>query len=667
MSSDTHGNTSSGSFTVTITRNTPATADVFTTRQLQNLIATCVDGDQLILHAANYTPDSTLVVNCDMMITGPGAGSSYPGAIISGGGIDVGPCPTCAADVILINAGANVVMSNVSVRNSSPNGDGIHVQGMLDLENSDVQGNNGSGIFADTGSSVTIRNSTLAVNGVAGVGTFGAVSLFNDTIASNKFGVFTGTDGTISAVNTIIANNTQQDCNIPVNSSLKSFDRDGRCGLDLPSANPQLGGILPNGGSTQTMALLPNSPAINAGTNSPCPTVDQRYAPRARTITDPCDIGAYEFPQADLSITKTDSPDPVAVNTTLTYTVTVTNNGPAPATGVTVTDTLPAHVTFGSASSTVGTCTQAAGMVTCNVGNLASAASATITITVTPTATGSITNTARVTGTSSDPNNANNTATATTSVQVPADLQIVKTVEQGNPVLHGSVMNYKLAVTNNGPAQATNVVVTDTLPANVTFISVMASSPGSCSYTAATRTVRCTFSSIMAGPSKAKTVTIKVTPTQVGTLSNTATVTADQPDTNPGNNSSTVQSTVVPSADLSLTTTDSPDPVRRNNTLTYTLKLNNLGPDSAINARVTDTLPAGTTFVSATASQGTCTGTATVTCTLGTLASAATVTVTIKVTPTVTGTITNNASASSDTGDPDPGDNNASATTKVNS
>src|SRR5262249_52405258 len=158
------------------------------------------DGDQLILHAGNYTPDRTLVVNCDITITGPGAGSTYPGAIIAGGGIDVGPCSTCPADVILIAASASVVMSNAAVPQSAPNGDGIHVQGVLDLESSDLQGNNGSGLFADTGSSVTIRNSTIAVNSVAGVGTFGAVSLFNDTIASNKFGVFIGTDGTVSAV-----------------------------------------------------------------------------------------------------------------------------------------------------------------------------------------------------------------------------------------------------------------------------------------------------------------------------------------------------------------------------------------------------------------------------------------------------------------------------------
>ena len=59
-------------------------------------------------------------------------------------------------------------------------------------------------------------------------------------------------------------------------------------------------------------------------------------------------------PTADLSITKTASPDPVTTGDDLTYTVTVTNNGPDPATSVTVTDNLPPETTFVSCSSTGG-------------------------------------------------------------------------------------------------------------------------------------------------------------------------------------------------------------------------------------------------------------------------------------------------------------------------
>src|SRR5207247_8422340 len=75
--------------------------------------------------------------------------------------------------------------------------------------------------------------------------------------------------------------------------------------------------------------------------------------------------------QADLSITKTDNPDPVNAGATLTYTVTVTNGGPSTAANVQVTDNLPPGVTFQSASGTGWTCVQAGGVVTCHRGLVA--------------------------------------------------------------------------------------------------------------------------------------------------------------------------------------------------------------------------------------------------------------------------------------------------------
>ena len=121
---------------------------------------------------------------------------------------------------------------------------------------------------------------------------------------------------------------------------------------------------------------------------------------------------------ADLSITKTDSPDPVVVGGTLGYTLTVSNAGPSNATSVIATDTLPASVTFVSASAG---CVNAAGTVTCTIGGLNAAQSVTRTITVTaPSTSGTISNTASVTGSESDPNPANNSASATTQVQAAA-------------------------------------------------------------------------------------------------------------------------------------------------------------------------------------------------------------------------------------------------------
>src|SRR2546425_763316 len=122
--------------------------------------------------------------------------------------------------------------------------------------------------------------------------------------------------------------------------------------------------------------------------------------------------------QADVSITKTASPDPVSVGSNLTYTITVTNNGPDSATGVMVRDPLPPNATFVSATPSQGSC-PGTSIVVCNLGPLANAARATVTMVVRPTSTGTITNTARVTANEVDPNPANNTATQVTTVSGP--------------------------------------------------------------------------------------------------------------------------------------------------------------------------------------------------------------------------------------------------------
>jgi uncharacterized repeat protein (TIGR01451 family) len=113
---------------------------------------------------------------------------------------------------------------------------------------------------------------------------------------------------------------------------------------------------------------------------------------------------------ADVAITKAASPNPVLQGNALTYTLGVMNNGPAIATNVTVTDTLPSQVSYVSAISSQGTCSQASGTVTCSVGAMASGATATITITVTAVTRGSVTNTASVTATQTDPVMGNNSA-----------------------------------------------------------------------------------------------------------------------------------------------------------------------------------------------------------------------------------------------------------------
>lgn len=119
-------------------------------------------------------------------------------------------------------------------------------------------------------------------------------------------------------------------------------------------------------------------------------------------------------------------------------------------------------------------------------------------------------------------------------------------------------------------------------------------------------------------------------------------------------------------ADLSLTKADSPDPVNVDATLTYTIEVNNAGPDDATNVTVTDDLDPQVDFVSASASQGSCDVTGKkVTCNLGTLANAGKVTITIQVKPKKEGQLENTASVQSGVFDPQPANDQDTETTTV--
>jgi uncharacterized repeat protein (TIGR01451 family) len=124
------------------------------------------------------------------------------------------------------------------------------------------------------------------------------------------------------------------------------------------------------------------------------------------------------IPPADMGVTKLDTPDPVAVGSNITYTMVATNHGPGHAPDAALSDVLPAGVTFVSASTTLGSCSFAAGTVRCSFGTLAVGQSATVTLVVRADQAGTTVNTAGVSTSVSDPNVANNQiATAVTTVQ----------------------------------------------------------------------------------------------------------------------------------------------------------------------------------------------------------------------------------------------------------
>jgi uncharacterized repeat protein (TIGR01451 family) len=100
---------------------------------------------------------------------------------------------------------------------------------------------------------------------------------------------------------------------------------------------------------------------------------------------------------------------------------------------------------------------------------------------------------------------------------------------------------------------------------------------------------------------------------------------------------------ITPLIDLYVTKDDLPDPVQLNGGLTYTIVVGNNGPDAATQVTLADPLPAGTTFVSVSTTQGSCTGGALINCSLGTIAKGQTVTITLVVKANQAGTLTNTA------------------------
>lgn len=247
---------------------------------------------------------------------------------------------------------------------------------------------------------------------------------------------------------------------------------------------------------------------------------------------------------ADLSVTKTDAPDPVAAGSALTYQVTVANAGPATATGVIVTDPLPAGVTFQRATPSQGSCGHQNGTVTCSVGTVPRGGSATVAIVVTPNTAGVLVNTASASSGVSDPDASDNSATAHTIVALPglppANLSIVKSDVLDPTVLGGPVL-YSLQVTNAGPATAWGAIVTDSLPPEVVYV-LASPSRGSCARSGGK--VTCSLGDLAAGATA--TVYLLAVATSDGILTNTAAVGSAAPDPAPAGNQDTEQTSVLP-------------------------------------------------------------------------------------------------------------------------
>jgi uncharacterized delta-60 repeat protein/uncharacterized repeat protein (TIGR01451 family) len=221
---------------------------------------------------------------------------------------------------------------------------------------------------------------------------------------------------------------------------------------------------------------------------------------------------------ADLSVTMTAAPDPVVVSSNLTYTIVVTNHGPWEATGIVLSNSLPEGATLVSTNATQGTFA-ANGALVWTIGTLAKDATATATIIVRPGIAGSAISTSSVLAVQADPNLANNVATTTTTVSAAtADLALGVVVTPDVVFIGtGNNLTYSIAVTNLGPATATAVTVTNTLPPTVNFVSATPAG-----YTLAGSVVTFTnLGNLGGGAQTAANIVVK--PTVAGTITNTTT------------------------------------------------------------------------------------------------------------------------------------------------
>lgn len=368
-------------------------------------------------------------------------------------------------------------------------------------------------------------------------------------------------------------------------------------------------------------------------------------------------------PSADLSITKTDGKSSIDPGSANSYTITVTNNGPSTVNSVTVTDAVPSTIQNPIFTASSGTYNSTTGAWTGL--NLATGQSYTLTLsgTVSATATGTINNTATVaapTGVTDSVSN-NNSSTDSTVVNPKADLSIVKT--DGRTTINpGSAITYTITVTNNGPSSLSSLTVTDTVPSS---IQNPVFTPSSGTYNSTTGV----WAGVTLNSGQSITLTLSgtVSSTATGTITNTATVATPTGVGDPtlANNSSTDTTSIAPAADLSITKT-APNAVVVGSNVTYTLTVTNNGSSTATGVVVTDQLPQGVTYVSATPLLNCSQANGTVTCNLGSLVSGASSTISIVVLPTTTGALTNTANVAGNEFDPITTNNSATVTTSIN-
>lgn len=340
----------------------------------------------------------------------------------------------------------------------------------------------------------------------------------------------------------------------------------------------------------------------------------------ARASSSPSCLAPFvAAPEADLSSALTINQNPAPTGSNLIYTTTVSNAAGGDPSTPTVSVTLPAGVSYSSATGSGFSCSHSSGTVTC-AGSSALAAgnsrSATVTVALPANYSGgaNLSASATVSGSVTDTNAANNTATLSTPVQLRTDLSAALSINQ-NPAPTGNNLVYTATVSNASGAQSSTPTLSLSLPAGVSFSSATGSG-FSCSHSSGTVTCAGT-SALASGSNRAATISVALPSNYSGSspLSATATVSGSITDSNTANNTATLNTPVQFRTDLSVALSINLNPAPIGSPLTYTLTAINMVAGQPSTPTLNMSLPAGVTYQNASGSGYSCThSNGTVTC-----------------------------------------------------
>ena len=442
--------------------------------------------------------------------------------------------------------------------------------------------NDGSG---DSGASVVVNCPDVKVTKTPDGGTINAGEVATFSIKVENIGA-----GTAKAV-------TLHDA-LPGTAAVNWTTGDAGCAITGAPGSQVLdctvGDLAPGASKTYTVS------ADLAGTTF-CAALDNSATATATNeasgdLANNTDTGSISVLCASISITKVADKGSVSAGDPIGFLITVTSNGPGEAKGVAVTDTLPTDAGTSwtiDGGTAAGSCGIAAGILSCDLGNLASGQVRTVHITSPTTsatvASSPVSNTAVVTTTN------DGTATDTDEVVVlGASISITKVADKGS-VSAGDPIGFLITVTSNGPGEAKGVAVTDTLPtdAGTSWTIDGGTAAGSCGIAAGI--LSCDLGNLASGQVRTVHITSPTTSATVATspVSNTAVVTT----TNDGTATDTDE-VVVLGASIAITKVADKGSVSAGDPIGFLITVTSNGPGEAKGVKVSDTLPtdAGTSW-----------------------------------------------------------------------